>query len=250
MPLAAYYFYISSDSFIPISNTFDLNNPLELLRFIFYPPSTYWFLDALMIFYLFGFIFIKNFSIKKLFLGFGIFIFFYLIFYINQKDFTILFVEQDMYFKLIFYFMIFLSGLFFASIRDKIFYQGSSDLFYLILLIGLMYGHKYLMFKGLLAEYKFIQQLLIFPILFFSLKASQAPVLFDHLLKIKFIAQFISLISAMTLELYIIHGPIRELVFVSLPPFPGNILIYLPLVFAISYFFYKLNNGFLALLQR
>ena len=59
-----------------------------------------------------------------------------------------------------------------------------------------------------------------------------------------FVSGVITLIGAMTLELYIVHGMIRPIARKYIPGFPENVLVYLVFVFLISYLFYK-GNGYL-----
>ncbi|WP_394752640.1 acyltransferase [Crenothrix sp.] len=245
IPIAVLNYFTNPAGYVGIIEEFNFNlkNPLDLLRVIFYPPPAYWFLQALMLFYLMGFVFIKNYSIKKLQIGFAFLVTLYIYSYSQFSDYSSLVIESTMTFKLIFYALIFLLGIYFASINNKISYKGISDYCILFFLVFLIYFHKILMYKEILGGFQFIQQLLILPLLYYFLKISKSNFVLDILLKPTLITSFISIIAAMTLELYMVHGPIRMLIYQYLPKFPENVFLYLPVTFFVSYGLYQLNKN-------
>jgi peptidoglycan/LPS O-acetylase OafA/YrhL len=243
-PLLLFYYFKSPENFSILINEFALNNPLSFLSIIFYPPSAFWFLQAMMIFYVFGFSLIKNGNNKKLIYGTIILGLIYITLYLRAESYNRLIIEQEMNFKLVFYFLIFTFGIFLASVESKIKYQGVVDYFMLLLFILVIYGHKLLvmMTGGNYSEFQFVQQMAIFPLVFYFLKISRSDRV-GRLFNIEtWAGRFVSLVAAMTLELYIVHGPLRGLMLPYLGGFPGNVIVYLPFVFITAYVLHELTN--------
>jgi len=91
------------------------------------------------------------------------------------------------------------------------------------------------MTKGLFFEYQFIQQVAMYPMVYYLLKISRTPFLFSILKKTNLFSSAVQFLSDHTLELYIIQetilGPVRELI----DSFPLNMItfILLALIFAV-----------------
>lgn len=246
IPLTTLYFFTSPRWYVEMINEFSLNEPLVLLGAIFYPPPAHWFLQALMLFYLMGFFFIKNYDVKKLTGGFLLFLMLYVGLYVQFQDYSTWVTESTLTFKMIFYAMVFLSGIYFASINERIVYCGTKDWLALFLLLLAIYIHKFLMLKGSAGEFQFIEQLLIFPLLYYFIKISKSDFVLDILMKRSIFSNFIAVGAAMTLELYMVHGPIRVLIHQYLPTFPLNVISHIFITIIISYGCYRLNLYFMA----
>lgn len=243
-PLLLFYYLKSSEYFFILASEFSLNSPLGFFSIIFYPPSAFWFLQALMTFYVCGFVLIKNYNNKKIIYSTLFLVLIYAALYLRAESYGSLIIEQEMNFKLVFYFLIFIFGIFLASVEHKIKYQGVFDYLMLLLFILVIYGHKLLvmMTGGKYAEYQFVQQMAIFPLVFYFLKISQS-VWMGKLFNIEaWAGRCAAFVAAMTLELYIVHGPLRGLMLPYLGGFPGNIIAYLPFVFFASYVLHKLTK--------
>lgn len=247
IPQAFYYYFASADKFRIIASEFNLYDPLAFLSLIFYPPPAFWFLDALMIYYLMGYFLIINFSIKRIAILSTILVVAYISMYLRISDFSSLVIEQELKFKLLFYFLIFLFGLVLASLGDRVKYRGKGDFLYLTLFASIIYGHKILVIVtgGQFSEFQFVQQLSIFPLVFFFLKIGRSRFVIDFMNQDSTQSKFIGLISAMTLELYIVHGSIRVLISPHLSVFPINIVVYLLTIFMFAYLFYRINTFFI-----
>lgn len=243
-PLLLFYYFKSPENFSSLVNEFSLNNPLGLLSIIFYPPNAFWFLQALMIFYVLGFALIKNYSNKKIIYSINLLVLIYITLYLRAENYSDLIIEQEMNFKLVFYFLIFTFGIFLASVESKIKYKSVGDYLMLLLFVFVIYGHKLLvmMTGGKYAEYQFVQQMAIFPLVFYFLKISRSDWV-GRLFNIEtWAGRFVSLVAAMTLELYIVHGPLRGLMLPYLGGFPGNVMVYLPFVFFVSYVLHEFTK--------
>lgn len=246
IPITALYFFTSPYWYAAKISEFNFNDPLVLLGVIFYPPNAYWFLQALMLFYLMGFFFIKNYTIRKIGRGFLTLLVLYAVCYVQFADYSTWVTESTLSFKMIFYAMVFLSGIYFASINDQIIYRGKRDWFLLFLLLFAIYLHKFVMLKGITGEFQFIEQLLIFPVLYFFLKVSKSGFILETLMKLPYVSAGISIIAAMTLELYMVHGPARVLVHQYIATFPANVILHLLITLIISYGLYRFNQYLLS----
>jgi peptidoglycan/LPS O-acetylase OafA/YrhL len=250
LPLIAFYYLQSDIRYQAYIEEFGFNNSLRVFSLFFFPPASFWFLEALMFFYVIGFFFLKDYSDRKLLKGLIALAVLYTTFYLQFDDYSILVVEQTVSFKVIFYGMIFLSGLYFASLHNHIQYKGLQDYFLLLLSIGIIYFHKYLMTQGIAANFQFVQQLFLFPTLYYFLKISKSPLILEWIMKSRHLNSSITLIGSMTLELYLVHGPLRMIAIQYFPPFPFNVLGLLVMIFILSYLLYRFNNKFINFLKR
>lgn len=241
LPIGIHYFFNNPALFEILAGSFRFTSPLEFGANLFYPPPAFWFLQALMLYYVVGFFFIRQFSIGRLLSGMAVLILLYMVLYARISDFSMLVIEQTMHFKLVFYAMVFLYGIALASLNHRIVYRGPVDVVALLACLVVMYGHKLIALSGQAQEWQFIQQLALFPMLFFAIKVARAHWLLAFLHRQRRLSSAVSIVAAMTLELYIVHGPIRGLMLPHIGGFPGNVLVYLPVVFLLAYFFYRLN---------
>ena len=136
--------------------------------------------------------------------------------------------------------MIFLFGIYLASKNKSIAYTGVHNYFVLIFLVTVVYGHKFLMTKGLYPEFQFIQQAAMYPIVLYLLKISRSPFVLSVLMQSKIISSPVKFISNHTLELYIIQetiaGPVLKLNF----SFPWNAITFILLTFIFSSIVHRL----------
>jgi len=245
-PIGVYYLFYNPSVFEIVANSYRFTSPLEFGANLFYPPPAFWFLQALMIYYVVGFFFIRQFSISRILVGMAALVALYIMLYARIPDFSVLAIEQTMHFKLVFYAMVFLYGIALASVNDRIVYRGPVDVVALFVCLIVMYGHKLLALGGHVQEWQFVQQLALFPILFFAIKVARAGWLLGFLGRQRWLSRAVGIVAAMTLELYIVHGPLRGLMLPHIGGYPGNVLIYLSVVFLLAYLFYRLNGWVMA----
>lgn len=195
----------------------------------FNPP--YWFLQALLVYYLLSYPLIKN--IKHFNIGFIwiVMSLAYTSFYLLTMDLSKWTVES-LPFVLIHYFMIFIFGIYIAK-KPRITYSGISDFISLLLIISLFYFHKYIMLKGTYIEYQFLQQLFMYPILYYFLKVSRSP-LIDKFMQEGITSRIINFIADHTLEIYIVHTAISGLILKPKMSFPLNVIVFLILTLCMS----------------
>jgi len=171
--------------------------------FIF--PMHHWFLCALMIYYALIYPIMNNINDKKIYLAILLSAVCYIYVYSNLVDLTKWVVEAEPT-KYLSYFMIFLSGLIIARRNDRMIYCGKIDWAILMFCLGISYAHKYLMTKQLLLSMQFIQQIILFPIVYYSLKIVRSPAIQRFMFNKAGFAGMVKYISDRTLEIYIIHG--------------------------------------------
>lgn len=215
---------------------------LEYAGEFFYPNSRWWFLNALLVYYFFLFYIIKNYSHKKLATaavsGMSLYIFAYL----NFVDLSAWTVEDYLPFKLIFYFSMFLFGVYLAAKQSQMTYSFGKDTLLLGSFIILMYGHKYLMTKGLPFSTQFIQQLLLFPIVYYFFKVSQSEVISITLMNLPVVSNVINFIANITLEIYLVHilllPPFRQLDL----PFPLDWALFIAITLTLAVLIHYLTQ--------
>ncbi|MFA6629789.1 MAG: acyltransferase family protein [Sulfuricurvum sp.] len=250
LPLIAFYYFQLDLHYHSFIEDFGLNNSLRVFSLFFFPPSPFWFLEALMFFYVIGFFFLKNYSNQKLLAGIAVLSLLYAVFYTQFNDYSSLVIEQTVSFKVIFYGMVFLSGIYLGSIHERIRYTGIFDYLLLFFSVAVIYTHKYLMMHGIAANLQFIQQLFLFPTIYFFLKISKSPLVLEIIMKPRLVNNIVTLIGAMTLELYLVHGPLRLIAYNYFPLFPVNVIGFFLMVFTLSYLLYRINNEVINRIKR
>ena len=223
---------------------FSLQNLLSAISVLFYPPPGFWFLEVLMLYYLMGFFLMKHYSRRRLMSAGGVILAIYAAMYVSAGYYSILIIEQWIQFKVAFYFLVFLFGIDLAvSGYGMPVKRGGWVGNFLLLLLSLLlfYGHKLLMMKGLLLQWQFVQQVLIFPIILTLMRLFHQPGVLRWLGSLPRLNHLLGLGAAMTLELYLTHGPLRGLLAPNLPPFPLSVGIYLLAVLLYSYGLYRVN---------
>lgn len=217
----------------PSQPEFEFNVMIDCIGKMLYPP--FWFLKALVVYYLIGFFLIKDYTRKKIFWALTVSFVAYLYFYFNYLDLTYLSVERT-YFKLIFYFIMFMFGIFLADFNEKIKYTGIGDVAMWFGSIFILYGHKLLMAKQILSDLQFVQQLILLMMVYYALKLSRSPFILDGIMKMPVIEKIIRYVSGITLELYIVHATISPFILDQKLSFPVNVAVFLGASFCIATF--------------
>lgn len=209
------------------------------IGYFFNPP--FWFLQALLVYYIVSFPFIKNkWKIKYAFL---LMLILYIFSYITIVDLTRWSIEESP-FDLIHYSMMFLFGICVAKKNENIVYKGLEDCLFFLLFLSLLYLHKFMILKNICIEFQFFQQLLMYPIVFYFLKISRSQFISKKLANFTLISLIVNYLAKNTLEIYMIHetisGPIKYLKM----SFPVNAIVFLSLTFALSLIVNKMANVF------
>jgi len=154
----------------------DLENLLKLLGNFFYPPGVFWFLQVLMIFYVLIYFVIKNYNIRKVYYLGVIICMIYVYLYVNCVDLSKWSVE-DGYIQLVSFFAMFVFGTLIADKTNKVVYAGPIDFVGLVVFVGGIYLHKFLMVQNMLMSLQFVQQLFLLPVVYYFLKVSRSEVI-------------------------------------------------------------------------
>lgn len=220
-------------------HAFDLKNLLLFFGNFFYPP--FWFLQALMIFYIVIYFIIRNNHSIRIYLWLIILSVIYALFYLNYLDLSKWCIEDDP-FQYIFYLIIFIFGAFLAERNDKIKYSGFQDWGLLFLSVFIIYGHKFLMLNGIASSLQFIQHLFIFPFIYYFFKVSRSDLIQKRIMQLPAVASTINYISNSTLELYLAH--LYAVIFILKLEllFPLNIIAVLIVTFIIAAFIKYLSS--------
>ncbi|MHC1725273.1 MAG: acyltransferase family protein [Syntrophobacteraceae bacterium] len=197
----------------------------------FNPP--WWFLQALLIFYILSYHLLKETRRAELFITFSLFAIIYIIAYFTWVDLTKWSVEKWP-FDQIHYFMVFLFGIIVAKRTKAILFNGLYNYFILIILIVLIYAHKFLMTKSILPELQFLQQIAMYPIVYYLLKVSRSPFVLTNIMRFKPISTSVDFLSNHTLEIYIVHETINHPIATLPVLFPLNIFTFMTLTFILS----------------
>jgi hypothetical protein len=198
-----------------------LNNLLEQMGKFFYPP--FWFLQALLLYYGAIFFIISKFSCKRLVLVFIPVVAIYALYYIFLLDLGKWSIEETP-FKLIYYFLVMLWGVYLGSQSEKLEFKGPWDVVLLIVSLSFIYGHKYLMQRDLLMSFQFIQHLASFPMLYFVVKVSRASFIRHTIMENYYVGAAVTFVSGMTLELFIVNNSSVDFLSSKLGAFPLNVI--------------------------
>jgi hypothetical protein len=91
------------------------------------------------------------------------------------------------------------------------------------------------MFKGYAFTIQFVEQIAVFPIIFYSLKISRSEFVLNRVMNNPIVSKIVVFISAITLEIYMSHT-ILKYPFLRLGiPFPVNIFFFIIISAATAY---------------
>lgn len=197
-----------------------LNNILDEMGKFFYPP--FWFLQALLIYYGIIFFIIRDFSCKRLALVSVPIVSMYALYYMFVLDLEKWSIEQTP-FRLIYYCLVVLWGIYLGSKREKLQFTGPRDVIMLLLSLSLIYGHKYLMQRGVLLSFQFIQHLATFPMLYFTVKIAKSSFIRQKVMGSHIAGKMLTFVSGATLEIFIVNNSIDVLSY-KLGAFPINVI--------------------------
>lgn len=227
------------------SNELRLDASLEYLGLLFYPP--FWFLQALMAYYLMLYFIIKEKGYKGMVILGAMSLILYIYIYMSLLDLT-RFSLNEFPFRLVFYLLIIIYGAALARKDNTIQYSGPMDFVWLFASIFMIYLHKFMMHKNLLPQFQIVQHISIFFTLYYALKAASSPLVLKRIMTSRFTGPVISLLAGMTLEIYIAHTSIQTLFASFNLKFPVNIFLYIAasmgLAFIIKHFSEKISDIF------
>ncbi len=201
----------------------------EICRSFFLPP--FWFLKAIIVYYVIFFSLIRNYTRNKLFLYVLGTLLIYILSYLFLIDLNSWSIEK-LPFVLNFYLLFFFFGVFLGSINNSLQYRGPTDYFMVIVFFILIYFHKFLMTKGLLSQYQIVQHIFMFPLSYYLFRIARSPVARD--IMTSSLAPAVRNISKITLEIYIVHTILGRLRLYEHYQFPTSIFIFLSATFTVA----------------
>jgi len=190
-------------------------------------PTPYWFISALMIFYVVFFILMKQRRPEFFLIGIGVLAIPYLFFYVTTVDLSRYSIEGPGYFKWVFYLQVMFLGGYMASKRIRFIKTNLvRDGLALLGCIAGYYGILLLVSRGYGGQFQAATHLLMFPILFLFLKVSSSEFVTNRLMTAKYAGATISLVATLTLEIYLVHPSVYNQPALSNILFPFNIIVF------------------------
>src|SRR5258706_2979816 len=124
-------------------------------------------------------------------------------------------------------------GVYLGSQNDKLKYNGLRDVLVLVISIGTICIHKYFMQHGRFLSLQFVQQLAVFPMLYFFAKVAKARLVKDTIMESRYVGTILTLISGITLEIFMVNNSIDALG-PKLGVFPLNVMALLAINIALA----------------
>ncbi len=211
---------------------------LDLFGYVklFVWPTPYWFIAALMIFYVIFYVLMRRQNYKYFLVGIFVLVVPYLYFYFTYVDLSYYSIEGpgSGYFKWIFYLQTMFFGGYLAGRAKFVKTSFYKDGVALVFFIALYYGILFFMSRFGGWQFQAVTHLLMFPILFFFLRFAESKEI-TVLVQSKYLGAIISLMAALTLEIYLLHGSVRAFPFVLKTIFPLNLVVFWVVTIALSY---------------
>ena len=177
--------------------------------------TDYWFINTIILFYFIGYplLIIKNQSSLKI-CTFFIFLT-YIIVYTNFFDLGKYLVVEQLPHKIYFYFITFIFGILFYYINERQEKKKNKYIF-LVLFIFLLFSYLLIKLYGkqtaLFYELQIVQQILQLFIVFSFVRFSFDFKIYEALKSHKIIISILNFISNITLEIYLIHGLVINII--------------------------------------
>jgi peptidoglycan/LPS O-acetylase OafA/YrhL len=213
-------------------------NVLEQMGKFFFPP--FWFLQALMVYYAILFWILRAFNVRRLAIAATAIVIGYSLYYVFLLDKSTFSIEQTP-FRLIFYLLVALFGLYLGTKAEQIKYAGVRDYIGLVASVTCIYLHKYLMQRGMLASYQVVQHIATFPTLYFLAKVARSP-LAAFSMHSRYVGPLLTFLSGITLEIFIVNNSI-DFIDGSLGGFPLNVCLLLTVNVALALLVYYLAKA-------
>jgi len=196
------------------------DNILDEMSKFFFPP--FWFLEALMIYYAVIYFVVRNFSYRRLAIVSMSVLAIYVVYYAFWLDLSRFSIEETP-FRVIFYFLVMLWGLYLGAQSDKLHSWGMLDVGFLLVSVACIYGHKFLMLHGEFVSWQWVQHLASFPMLYFFAKVARSDFVSQTIMGSRYLGRALTFISAMTLEIFMVNNSI-DFLDAKLGSFPFNVM--------------------------
>lgn len=201
--------------------------PLGKLLQQFIWPTNYWFVAAIVVFYIPIYL-VFRFAFARIFYVIAISAIPYIWFYFTELNLNRFSVEDDP-FRWLFYFPVMLFGAYLASSKTLKAHKTSDALVLTLIVIGYL-SLKLFISKGFLGDWQFTVQLLTFPFVFYSIRLFANP-FFLNLLKKWKLYFFIAFLGELSLEVYLVQGFLIRWLANTEVSILGSIFLIWPLIF-------------------
>jgi len=203
-------------------------------------PTDYWFIGALMLFYLllYPLILIAR---PGVYLGLmAALLIPYLTWYLTALDLTRYTIEGVGHFKWIHYFQVMLFGAYLSGRKELLAAGGGwLDAALLTAAIAGYHGLLLVIGSGGVGWLQGFTHLLVYPMILLALRLACSPPAADRLLELPGVRVAVPFVAGITLELYLVQGPVRAIRWVYAAPFPLNIVICLSMTLAAAYLLHR-----------
>lgn len=207
-------------------------------------PTPYWFISALMPFYVVFFLLMKLKRSQIFLVAIGVLAIPYLYFYLTTVNLSLYSIEGPGYFKWIFYLQVMLFGGYLASSNHEINKTGKNTR-YFVLLIGCIvfyYGILLLVTRGYGEKFQALTHVLMFPMMYFFIKVSISDFITNNLVRRKYIGFFVWFIGNLTIEIYLLHGAVYSHPIIQDISFPMNMVFFWVSVIVTSYILKSISS--------
>jgi len=187
---------------------FQSTNIIDIGGIIFFPDSVYWFLQAIILYYILIYYIFSHSDNKESAIYISIFLSFvsYFYFYFFIIDLSVFSIER-LPFNLIFYFICLLLGMVLSARFKGVVFSAKVSLLYIFLSLLVFFMSKFAMLNGRWFEFQFLQHITILSFVFSLFSLSRTS--FNAWLRARsIISKSIDFISAHTLEIYLVHLPL------------------------------------------
>lgn len=212
--------------------------------------DSYWFIPALAIFYIFLYIIFHYYTdkrIKILFFSLGIIYLIWYLFFVDKSYFSI---ENAWSIKILFYFIVFIFGIYIAKNYKKVTYHNKNDIYIFIFLSIFYYGMKLFFHFFSFYQLQFLLHISTIFWLYYFLKVLKNKAIQNIIYSNKNIKMFIFIVSSITLEIYILQGKIIHLSIWDNYSFPLNIILFWAVMIPIAFIFHIVYEKIISYLVK
>lgn len=196
-------------------------------------PTLFWFVGAIMIFYLLFFVVMRLGGNRAFLAGIAFFSVFYVLWYLFFVDLSAYTIEGPSHFKWVFYLMIMLFGGYLAgSVRiprgtlRHLLYLSAALLGYIGIIIAVRAGF---------GQIQALIHVITFPIVYLVLCLSRSSFVTKHILTRKAGWFLVSLMAGLTLEIYMLQNVVYSNRFITALLFPVNIIVFWVIVVLLAF---------------
>ena len=144
--------------------------------------------------------------------------------YIGYLDLAVFSIEQPP-FKLLFYLLVVLFGIELAMRSEQIMGARPWDIIGFVACAVAIYSHKLVIAWGVGLRIQFLQQIFMFPMLYYLLKIARSGFIIQRVMGHPVVGHVIRYVGVMTLEIYLVHGPLKDYLDAWPLPFPVNVVV-------------------------